>query len=45
MLDLCSVIHLAQVRHLLFLHLKIPKPGVDLLPLTATHVGDGLSTS
>ena len=45
MLDLCSVIHLAQVRHLFSLHLKIPKRGVDWLPLTATNIGDGLSTS
>ena len=38
MLDLkCSVIYLAQVRHLLSLHLKILKPGVDGLPLAAAR--------
>ena len=38
MLDLkCLVIYLAQVRHLLSLHLKILKPGVDGLPLAAAR--------
>ena len=28
-LNLCSVIYLGQVIHLLSLHLKVPKPGKD----------------
>ena len=37
-LNLCSVIDLGQVRHLLSLHLEIPKPGLDWHPLAAAYV-------
>ena len=44
-LNLCSVIYFGHVRHHLSLHLKIPKPGEDRLPLVGAHLGDGLHNS
>ena len=44
-LSLPSTIYLEQLRHLICLHLKIPKPGKDRLSLVAAHVRDGISTS
>ena len=37
--------YLAQIRHLLSLHLKIPKPGEDRITLTVANVGGQLATS
>ena len=44
-LNLCSVIYFGHVRHHLSLHLKIPKPREDRLPLVGAHLGDGLHNS
>ena len=38
-LKFSSVIYLGQVSHLLSLHLKIQKPGVDWLSLAAAYIG------
>ena len=37
--------YLAQIRHLLSLHLKILKPGEDRITLTVANVGGQLATS